>query len=88
MTHKYGEVGADGCMLSRENCRSCGRPFDALVDMTGPAKYLGGLLCAKCNSKLRPLKPPKKDKPDRCYYCGGSGKVKGYKCAKCDGTGK
>ena len=88
MTHKYGEVGKDGFMKSRENCRSCGRPFDALKDMVGFSRLLGGGLCPKCLSKSGPLKPSKKDEPKKCYYCNGTGRIKNYKCVKCNGTGK
>jgi len=85
----YGEVGKDGTMMARENCRLCGRPFDDTVVMIGSFKSLSDGLCPKCLSKSGPLGSPMKNKhKEQCYSCNGTGKVKGYKCVKCNGTGK
>jgi len=65
------------------NCEKCGAVF--------VAAFPGQSTCPKCRwGEEEPYspKPTKKKDDNKCWSCGGTGKIKGHKCVTCWGSGK
>lgn len=87
--------------MSKANCPRCGRVFvnvEAIGfdDARGKVLYSRHLVCSKCEKawnkceqKAERLAGKLSDKPPQkpCSACKGTGRIKGYRCVTCDGTG-
>ena len=68
------------------NCHGCGRPCYRLYSLLG--KEIGGPYCIDCAQKFHPPNRFSVEEPKECSRCHGTGRVCGYKCVSCNGTGK
>lgn len=66
-----------------KNCSCCGAPF------VGPDWGYASLCPACQNQYVRAVEEEIRKMPQkqRCDFCAGSGKIKGYNCVKCKGSG-
>ena len=82
-----------------ENCRRCGKPFYSLGKKIGGIMdrlNLGGIpsedvYCPSCYEKeweeYKRKSESRREEKVSCRNCGGTGKIKGYKCMHCGGKG-
>ena len=85
--------------MAKANCDDCGRPIEvAFMPWEFSSHSLAAWVCPKCADKREQTerkrvaglhrKNPTRKVKNRCSYCDGKGKVKGYKCMACDGAGR
>lgn len=79
-------------IMKKVNCKGCGKTITQVI--SSHVDYVSGnydTRCNECDEKLRKEYDKRHamgSNLNRCKGCGGTGKVMGYTCVECNGTGK